>query len=101
MRQYYLYTFEQADSPGPFTEALRSEENRFFDPCPDGIVEGTRVSNGVAFCHCDGSFEDFLFHSGVPRTACTETPGLLELDKRVEVNMHVLFAFVNYGLNAT
>lgn len=99
MKEFYVYTFENGISPGLFSEALRFAGNMFFDPCPDGIIEGANVSNGVVFCYCDGSFEDCLFHEGIPRTACTETPGLLDLNKRVEANMYILTAFVNYSLH--
>jgi len=96
--QFYIYTFENANAPGPFSETLRSEEAKFFSPYPDGILEGGLVRNGIIFRHCDGSFEDLLFHEGIHRTACTETPGLLDINKRVEVNVCIITAFVRFAI---
>ena len=84
--RYYLYTFEKSTGPGPLSEALRMTEETFFEPLPDGDLDGGYVKNGVIYQQCDGSFEDYLFHQGSSRTTCTETPGLLDLKLRVRVN---------------
>lgn len=99
-RQFYVYTFENSDAPGALSEALRAEEAKLFEPHPDGMLEGGLglVRDGIIFRHCDGSFEDLLFHEGIPRTACTETPGLLDINKRVEVNAHIIAAFVRFAI---
>lgn len=96
--QFYIYTFENANAPGPFSETLRSEEAKFFSPYPDGILEGGLVRNGIIFRHCNSSFEDLLFHEGVHRTACTETPGLFDINKRVEVNARIIATFVTFAI---
>jgi hypothetical protein len=98
LKQFYIYTFENTDTPGPFSETLRAEEAKFFEPYPDGILDGGQVRNGVIFRHCDGSLEDFLFHEGVNRTACTETPGLSDINRRVEANMHIITAIVTFAI---
>lgn len=97
MEQFYIYTFEDSDTPGAFTEALRVAESKFFEPCPDEVVEGALLSRGIAFRFCDGSFEDAMFHEGVPRTACTETPGLLPIDLRIEANKHIIEAYIDFA----
>lgn len=51
--------------------------------------------NGVSFRQCDGSFEDYLFHEGVPYTACTETPGMEDINRRVEANTRLMEEFAN------
>ena len=60
------------------------------------MVEDSLVKDGLVFCKCDGSFEDLLFHEGIPRSACTETPGLLEINLRIVANAAIITAFVEY-----
>lgn len=98
--RFYLYTFEQTENPGKFSQALYAELRRFFEPVPDGIVEGVKVVDGIVFHNCDGSFEDFLFHEGIPRTACTETPGLLDIKKRIEANSSIIAGLINLTIGS-
>jgi len=95
--RFFIYTFERHEEPGPFTQMLLGVERRFFEPVPDGLVEDVVVVGGVAYRHHDGSFEDLLFHRGVPRTACTETPGKTDLALRVEVNQALVEAFCRFS----
>ena len=37
-----------------------------------------------------------MFHRGVPRTACTETPGQAEIFKRIEANAAIIHAFCKF-----
>lgn len=97
--RFYLYTFENTNTTGPFSEVLRTEEAKFFMPYPDGELEGGSVRNGIIFRHCDGSFEDLLFHEGIHRTACTETPGLSDIEKRIEANASIITAFVRFAVD--
>ena len=94
--RFYLYTFENEPAPGPFSKALVEVESRFFAPVPDGPLYGEIVRGGVVFNQCDGSFEDFMFHDGVPHTACTETPGALDFNRRVEANEAIIEAFLRF-----
>jgi hypothetical protein len=96
--RFYLYTFETGRKPGAFAEALRGAEANHFEPCPDGMLEGGLIQNAVIFSLCDGSFEDFLFHEGIPRTASTETPGLLDVNRRVEANVDIIRAFARFAI---
>lgn len=98
MERFFIYTFERHEEPGPFTQMLLGVEHRFFEPVPDGLVEDVVVTGGVAYRHHDGSFEDLLFHRGVPRTACTETPGKADLALRVEANRALVEAFCRFHL---
>jgi hypothetical protein len=68
-------------APGPFTRALYQAERQFFEPQPDGPLEDYVVQDGLIYRACDGTFEDRLFHEGLARTACTETPGRLDLER--------------------
>lgn len=97
--EFYIYTFEKGISPGEFSVALKNTEERFFKPMPDGIFEGGNVTNGIVFNHCDGSFEDLMFHEGIPHTACTETPGRLDFSLRVKANAELVKSFVKFHIN--
>ena len=41
-------------------------------------------------------FEDYLFHEGIQKTACTETPGQLPIEKRVKANIDIIKTFINF-----
>jgi len=98
--RFYLYTFEDSNGPGPFSEVLRTAGTEYFMTMPDGIVEGSPNRGGVIFRQCDGSFEDCLFHAGVPRTACTETPGLQNIHERIKTNANIINAFLTFTIGA-
>jgi hypothetical protein len=93
---FYLFVYGEGKTPGPLARTLHQTESRFFAPCPDGPIEDDFVCGGIAEARCDGTFEDYLFHQGVPRTACTETPGALAADRRVAANVALITAFVGY-----
>jgi len=97
--RFYIYTFENSDSPGVFSKSLLHAGTDFFEPCSDGIVEGASLNNGIIFKDCDGSFEDFLFHKGIPITACSETPGKADIKKRIEANSNIVKAFCKFLIN--
>jgi hypothetical protein len=98
--EFYLYTFEDRGAPGPFSLALREAERAHFRQVPDGRIDEGQVRDGILFRECDGSFEDRLFHEGVPRTACTETPGRLALARRIAANAAIADAFVRFHLES-
>jgi predicted deacylase len=95
---FYIYTFENSEKYSEFSICLANELAKYFEPCSDGIIEGSIVKNGIIFRQCDGSFEDLLFHEGVPRTACTETPGLKDLKERIDANAQTIMEFVRFTL---
>lgn len=95
---FYLYTFEKRPAPGPFTHHLISKLSQYFPAVKDGLYDGASVKSGLAYRHCDGSFEDYLFHKGVVRTACTETPATMKLSIRVDANSALIDAFANFAL---
>jgi hypothetical protein len=96
---FYVYTFEKRPAPGPFTHHLVSILSRYFFPVKDGIYDGACVKSGLAYRHCDGSFEDYLFHKGVVHTACTETPATVKLSIRVDANSALINAFATFALS--
>ncbi len=97
--RFYLYTFENNDVHGEFTRLLVNTERKFFISMPDGYIAEDFCKDGVIFKAFDGSFEDFLFYSGVPFTSCTETPGMLDLDLRVKANVEIIKSSVRFFLN--
>jgi len=98
MERFYLFTFETADTPGLFSQVLHQAESKFFLQQPDGMIEDSKVKDGLVFRKCDGSFEDLLFHEGIFRTACTETPGLLDINLRITANVAIITALAEYTI---
>jgi hypothetical protein len=107
-KNYYLYTFEKRKTPGPFTLGIKEELGKFFRKALDGehaeidASDGSHIGpvfkDGLIFRHCDGSFEDWLFHLGVPRAVVTETPGKYRLKRRVDAGVSVISKFVELNL---
>lgn len=105
----YLYAFEHSTIPTIFTYTLRDELVKFF-PIPldnETVVSDATVTtemkhnqasaiaeHGVVFKHCDGSFEDWLFHEGTKKCIVTETPGKYPLVKRIEANIAMINKFM-------
>jgi predicted deacylase len=84
--EFYLYSFEEGKEPGHFSKRLGHAVAGILTTDNNSVVADSPAKNGIIFGDCDGSFEDFLFHAGVSRTACTETPGLLGFNTRVAAN---------------
>ena len=66
------------------------------DPIANEYPEIGTIKNGIGFNHHDGSFEDFMFHKGIPLTACTETPGLFNVKLRIRANALIVSNCVSY-----
>jgi hypothetical protein len=49
-KKNYAYTYEQTNKPTQFSKVL----------------------NYIDFCYCDNTLEDYLYHEGIPLTACIE-----------------------------
>jgi len=104
--QYYLYSFEDAEQPSDFTFKMRDELGQHFPRMLFGPVDtdasekgaGPKVEEGIVFNLCDGSFEDWLFHLGVPRCVVTETPGKYDLRRRVRANVSAINKFIKLNL---
>jgi hypothetical protein len=101
-KDYYVYTFEKTAEPGKFTCGLLDELGKHFDKPMNGSTvytdaehPGPYVVNGVVYKHCDGTFEDWLFHEGSARTAVTETPAYrTQFQRRVKANVAVIDRFI-------
>lgn len=94
----YVYSFEHAAQPGPFSLTLRDSNARFFTLLADGEVDGCPVQDGLVFNHRDSSFEAWMLQNGAARTACTETPGLQPIAPRIAANAAMMAAFVEHAL---
>ncbi len=106
VKEYYVYTFEKTREPGKFTCGLLEELGKHFDKPLNGVNvwtdaedPGPFVVNGVVYKHCDGTFEDWLFHEGSARTAVTETPAFhTQFQRRVKATTKVIDKFVQLCL---
>lgn len=92
----YVYTFERSERPGNFSSALVDALENHFTLRPDGPSPDGFLTNGVVFNDSDGSFEDYLFQKGVFHTACSETPGLQPLARRIAANCDLVEAFLRH-----
>lgn len=105
---YYLYTFEHTKDPGKFTCGLLDELSKHFDKPLNGQTTnndpgdpGPYVVNGLVYKHCDGSFEDWMFHEGAAQTAVTETPAYrTRLQRRVKASVAVIDRFIDLCVEA-
>ncbi len=99
---YYVYTFEKAKEPGKFTCGLLETLGKHFNKPLNGVTvstdsedPGPYIVNGVVYKHCDGSFEDWLFHEGSVRTAVTETPAYrIRLQRRISATVDIIDKFI-------
>lgn len=93
---FYVFTYEQADRPGIFSETILKAGANYFPQMQDGYVEDTIVKDGIAFNDFDGTFEHRLFYEGIPLVACTETPSGYPLEDRIGANRAIAEEFVKY-----
>ncbi len=95
---FYLYTYEQETEPSEWSFLLRNTLKSIFTPIPKRLANNlfVNMSSSIVFKCCDGSFEDLLFHLGIPLTATTETPGKLSLKKRIQANSSIIASVIKY-----
>lgn len=107
--EYYMYSYEQGDTPSPFALAIRDVEDRFFPRYGDGktiITDGLTVlypdrgivHEGIVHNLCDGSYEDFRMEQACPHSIATETPGKLRISKRVGADIAIIDTFIELTL---
>jgi hypothetical protein len=101
-KSFYIYTYEHGTEPGAFTVGLKKEMKNHFPKWLHGTTattsadrtEGLVIQEGVVFRLCDGAFEDWMFHMGVPKVATIETPGRYRLKRRVEAGVAIIDKFI-------
>lgn len=97
-QKFYVYTGETTPIPGAFSSKMAAIGAQFFPLVADGPLEGAQAQDGIIFNFCADSFDDALFHRGVPRFACSETPGLLDFELRVRANSRIIEEFFHFLL---
>lgn len=90
----YVYTYEQHAEPGQFSRALRDVMGQHFPLETASMADGYPCQDAIIFNQTDDSFESWLFAQGVPRVACTETPGQCDFDARVVANAALIKHFI-------
>lgn len=96
------YLFVNEDTvvmPSPFAKALLAALTQYFDLIPDGgkgAFTSARIRDGVWHNDYDSSFESMMFAKGVPFVSTTETPGSLDLRRRIDCNRALLDAFARF-----
>jgi predicted deacylase len=95
---YYLYTYEKETEPSDWSLKLKNTLESIFSPIPKKLANYlfVNMASSIVFKCCDGSFEDLLFHLGIPLTATTETPGQLPLKKRIQANSAIIASVIKY-----
>lgn len=73
----------------PIYRKIIREVAKIFDIWTDSYIYGDKTDrNGLIINEHDRSLEDYLFcNKRAEVSLCTETPGLLSLDSRIQVNL--------------
>ena len=99
--KFYLYSYERTGKPTLFSTGLRDTGGKIFGVMEDKKMTspgGGNCIDGIIFGHCDGTFEDYIYHLGTDFVACTETPQKNRMDKRIDANSALLAEFVRFFL---
>ena len=102
--RFYAYIFEALKIPlkdennniATLSQILYNTGLKYFPIYLDSNIIIGKVNNGMVSNACDGSFEDLLFHSGIWRTVCTETPGQTDIHLRMKANSDIIKTFAKY-----
>lgn len=79
---FFLLAFE--DTPSQFSARLLLT----------GVEQFGLDTRSFDFLRREGSFEDYLYHEGLQRAACTETPVDLDQEARIRGNVALIETFV-------
>lgn len=99
--RYYVYTYETTGRPGSWSKALVKTGREHFPLMRDGWLYDATLKSGVIYRHCDGAFEDLLYHLGVPRIAVTETPGKFPLGTRAACGAYLIDTAARYVIEVS
>jgi hypothetical protein len=108
-RRCYVYRYEEVDEPSHIVVEMKKLLCKHFKTIKKEGVEvdtGLRgkkaqVIEGIVHNHCDGSFDDWLMHLGVPRVIVTETPGKAQIKRRVIAGVEAINRFIQIVLEET
>lgn len=86
-KRFYAYVFQDYRN-NPVYKNLIQNMSAYADIVKGQIYGDKTNGNGLIINHHDHSFEDYLWtHKKAKLSLCTETPGLLSLTKRMEMNL--------------
>jgi predicted deacylase len=96
-REFYLYDFNETQSPSNQALMLRDCGAKLFGVVPDNnAFEGSVVRNGIILNHVlHGALDELFFERFRVPVFVTETPGLCDLDKRAEASLRLIQAFLS------
>jgi len=84
--RFYLYIYESKDRPGPLGQAIFDEGLKHFE-----------LARGAGeFRDHDSSFDDLLFHEGVPHVICMETPCLEPIEDRISCHVAMIRTAIEF-----
>jgi predicted deacylase len=90
-KRFYMYNSQIND----MTIKLRTIGMKCFPLVSNGDVYGDKISGGIVYGRCDGSFEDKLKHEGVKFTTCIELPGKCSLEQRITCGVALIKTFID------
>lgn len=86
-KRFYAYVFQDHKN-NPAYKYLIQNMSEYAEIVKGQIYKDRTNGNGLIINHHDHSFEDYLWtHKKAKLSLCTETPGLLNLNKRIEMNL--------------
>jgi hypothetical protein len=102
--KFYLYSFGEDPEPNKLALEIKDTLGKHFKACVDGDeveVDSERhkkilVEKGMVYNFCDGSFDDWMFHLGVPYVIVSETPGKAALARRINAGVAVIDKFIEF-----
>ena len=120
-KTFHIFTYERLNKPSAFSESMRTCCVEYHDTSTgmlnttvgalDSEEEGQlkhhqKVSDvveepGLVFNDLDGSYESYMFRSGVRFAACTETGGRIDFNLRVRANSEIIKRFVELSYSAS
>jgi predicted deacylase len=96
----YIYMYNKAKSKD-LGNILLNVDRMFFEqmtPAKSDKKDG-QLEKGIIWDRHEGSFEDWLNEQVIKEIATTETPGAVDFDDRIQANVMIINAFVNYHLS--
>lgn len=91
---FYLYCTSQEPVPSVVHEMISVGATRH-GVLEKGSYKNIAINNGLVLNTHDGTFEDLLFHLGVPLTICTETPMSDPLKSRIQTTIELIDTFLH------
>jgi hypothetical protein len=108
-KRCYVYRYEECEEPSPIVVEMRDLLSKHFHSIArEGVEVDTglrgkkaQVVEGIVHNHCDGSFDDWMMHLGVPRVIVTETPAKCQLKRRINAGKEAIDKFIEVILKET